>query len=70
MTEPQYRHVLVPLDGSEFAAAAVPTARALAERFAADLQAVSVAEAPGDVEIDLNPVMLGGPGGEATTTIL
>jgi nucleotide-binding universal stress UspA family protein len=50
MTEPRYRHVLVPLDGSEFAAAAVPTARALAERFAADLQAVSVAEAPGDVE--------------------
>ena len=35
MTEPRYRHVLVPLDGSDFAAAAVRTARVLAERFAA-----------------------------------
>ena len=50
MTEPQYRHVLVPLDGSDFAAAAVRTARALAERFGADLGAVSVAESLGDVE--------------------
>ncbi len=31
MTEPQYRHVPVPLDGSDFAAAAVRTARALAD---------------------------------------
>jgi nucleotide-binding universal stress UspA family protein len=50
MTEPRYRHVLVPVDGSDFAAAAVRTARALAERFAADVMAVSVAESPGDVE--------------------
>ena len=50
MTEPQYRHVLVPLDGSDFAAAAVRTARALAEHFGAELGAVSVAESPGDVE--------------------
>jgi nucleotide-binding universal stress UspA family protein len=50
MTEPRYRHVLVPLDGSEFAAAAVNTARALAERFGADVQALSVAEDPADVE--------------------
>src|SRR6266851_3847124 len=50
MTEPQYRHVLVPLDGSEFAHGALRTARALAGRFAADLQTVSVAESPGDVE--------------------
>lgn len=36
-------HVLVPLDGSEFALAAMPTARVLAERFDAELQTVSVA---------------------------
>jgi nucleotide-binding universal stress UspA family protein len=35
-------HVLVPLDGSEFALAAMPTARALAERYAAELHTVSV----------------------------
>jgi len=50
MTEPRYRHVLVPLDGSDFAAAAVRTAGVLAERFGADLGSVSVAEGPGDVE--------------------
>jgi nucleotide-binding universal stress UspA family protein len=50
MTEPRYRHVLVPLDGSEFAAAAVPTARALAERFSAELHGFTVADKPGDVE--------------------
>jgi nucleotide-binding universal stress UspA family protein len=50
MTEPRYRHVLVPLDGSDFAAAAVPTARALAERFSAELRVLSVADSPGDVE--------------------
>jgi nucleotide-binding universal stress UspA family protein len=36
------QNVLVPLDGSEFALAAMPTARALAERFGADLHIVSV----------------------------
>jgi len=50
MTEPRYNHVLVPLDGSDFAAAAIPTARALAARFSAQLQALSVAESPGDAE--------------------
>ena len=50
MTEPRYRHVLLPLDGSEFAAAAVPTAQVLAERFGAELHGVSVAETPGEVE--------------------
>jgi len=39
----QVRHVLVPLDGSEFAMQALPTARALAERLDAELQTVSVA---------------------------
>jgi nucleotide-binding universal stress UspA family protein len=38
-----YRHVLVPLDGSPLGAHALPTARALAERFGADLHVVSVA---------------------------
>jgi nucleotide-binding universal stress UspA family protein len=38
-----FRRVLLPLDGSDFALAALPTARALAERFAADLVTVSVA---------------------------
>ncbi|MDQ4134353.1 MAG: universal stress protein [Actinomycetota bacterium] len=48
--EPSYRHVLVPLDGSEFAAAAVGTAAALAERFDAHLATVSVAHSADDVE--------------------
>lgn len=38
-----YRHVLVPLDGSEDAAAATPTAVELARRFGAELHAVTVA---------------------------
>jgi nucleotide-binding universal stress UspA family protein len=50
MTESRYRHVLVPLDGSEFAAAAVPTAQALAERFSAQLHTISVSDSPGGVE--------------------
>jgi nucleotide-binding universal stress UspA family protein len=39
---PSYRHVLVPLDGSDLAAGALPTARALAERFGATVHATSV----------------------------
>lgn len=35
------RHVLVPLDGSELALQAMPTARVLADRFGADVQTVS-----------------------------
>lgn len=38
------KHVLVPLDGSELALQAVPTARALARHFDADLHAVTLAE--------------------------
>lgn len=49
-SEPYYRHVAVPLDGSAFAEAAVPTARALAERFDAELHAVSVANDEKDVD--------------------
>jgi nucleotide-binding universal stress UspA family protein len=44
-TAPQVRHVLVPLDGSEFALQALPTARVLAERFRAELHTISVAGA-------------------------
>jgi nucleotide-binding universal stress UspA family protein len=43
-------HVLVPLDGSDFGDAAVPTARALASRFGARLHAISVAETEAEVE--------------------
>jgi nucleotide-binding universal stress UspA family protein len=49
--EVRYRHVLVPLDGSKFAAAALQTARALATKFGAELHAVSVAEHEDDVEV-------------------
>ena len=44
----QVEHVLVPLDGSEFALAAMPTARVLAERFNAELQTISVASVHDD----------------------
>lgn len=42
--------MLVPLDGSEFALQALPTARALAKRFGADLHAISVAGADDDAK--------------------
>jgi nucleotide-binding universal stress UspA family protein len=44
----QYRHVLIPLDGSKLAAEAIPTARALAAQLGADLHSVSVAGNAGD----------------------
>lgn len=44
------RHVLVPLDGSESALQAMPTARVLADRFGADLHTVSVAGAEEDAD--------------------
>ena len=40
--------MLVPLDGSELALQAMPTARVVAERFGAELQTVSVAGADED----------------------
>ena len=40
--DPAYRNVLVPLDGSRRAAGALPTARALAERFGATVHTVTV----------------------------
>ena len=43
--------MLVPLDGSRFAAAALQTARALAARFGAELHAVSVAEHDDEVDV-------------------
>ena len=50
MMEPRFRHVLVPLDGSDFADAAMATALALADHFAADLRTISVARNPDDVD--------------------
>lgn len=44
------RHVLVPLDGSKLALQAMPTARALAARFGADVQTVSIASSERDAE--------------------
>ena len=41
-------HVLVALDGSELALQAMPTARALASRLAADVQTISAAKDDGD----------------------
>jgi nucleotide-binding universal stress UspA family protein len=41
-------HVLVPLDGSEFALRAMPTARVLAQRFGADIHTVTVASGADD----------------------
>lgn len=43
-SEVGFRHVLAALDGSKFALAAIPTARALADRFGARLVAISVAK--------------------------
>jgi nucleotide-binding universal stress UspA family protein len=45
-----YRHVLVPLDGSELGAHALPTARALADRFGAELQTIGVARNDGEAD--------------------
>lgn len=43
MTSPSYRNVLVPLDGSDLAAGALPTATALAKRLGAVVQTIGVA---------------------------
>jgi nucleotide-binding universal stress UspA family protein len=43
--DPTYHTILVPLDGSDFANGALPTARALAARFAATIHTVTVAVA-------------------------
>lgn len=47
--EARYRHVLVPLDGSDLAAAALGTAAVLAERFGAEMHTVSVVASADDV---------------------
>ena len=44
------RNVLVPLDGSELALQALPTARVLAERFDADLHTITVAGSSSDAD--------------------
>ena len=43
------RNVLLPLDGSELALQAMPTARVLAQRLGADLHTVTVADRDDDV---------------------
>ena len=43
-------NVLVPLDGSELALQAMPTARVLAQRLGADLHTVTVADGEDDAE--------------------
>jgi nucleotide-binding universal stress UspA family protein len=45
---PSYRHLLVPLDGSALSAGALPTARALAARFGADVHTISVTSTAAD----------------------
>lgn len=47
---PPVHHVLVPVDGSELALRAMPTARALAVRLGADVQTVSVADSDEDAD--------------------
>lgn len=44
-----FQHVLVPLDGSEFAAAALPTAQALAAKFGARVVGIAVAGTDGEI---------------------
>ncbi len=48
-TDVAYDHILVPLDGSPTAAAAVPTARAIAERLGVDVHTISVAASDDEV---------------------
>jgi nucleotide-binding universal stress UspA family protein len=43
LSDVRIRNVLVPLDGSEFALQAMPTARALADRLGSDVHTISVA---------------------------
>ena len=45
-----YEHILVPLDGSALAGAAIPTAHAIAERLGAEVHAISVASSDGMTE--------------------
>lgn len=48
-SHPSYRTILVPLDGSQLAYGALPTARALAERFGATVHTISVASSEYDL---------------------
>lgn len=54
LSEVAYDHLLVPLDGTTSALAALPTAHALAARFGAEVHAVSVAKDSTAVESLLN----------------
>jgi nucleotide-binding universal stress UspA family protein len=69
---PRWRHVLVPLDGSALAAAALPTARALAQRLGADVQTISVAateEEVGGLRVRARE-QLGGERSDATGVVV
>jgi nucleotide-binding universal stress UspA family protein len=58
----RYRQVLVPLDGSALGAHALPTARALADRFGAEVQSIGIAR--NDAEADeMREHAIGGLGG-------
>jgi nucleotide-binding universal stress UspA family protein len=65
-------NVLVPLDGSEFALAALPTARAIANRFDADLHSISVVDrgADGSHLGALGAAALGVPVGDDHSTVV
>ncbi|MEO8697139.1 MAG: universal stress protein [Acidimicrobiales bacterium] len=73
LPDAQFRHVLVPLDGSELSLAAIPTARVLAERFDAELHTISVAEAGGgdaDRLLAFGSIALGVDVGDARAVVV
>jgi nucleotide-binding universal stress UspA family protein len=68
----RYRHVLVPLDGSVLGAHALPTARALAERFSAELHAIGVGRNDGEADALREHALdeLGGPDVNRRVTVV
>jgi nucleotide-binding universal stress UspA family protein len=70
--EVEFKHVLVPLDGSDFSLTALPTARALAERFGAELRTISVAKSNDDAArvCDLVSSTLGGDVADGHTVVV
>jgi nucleotide-binding universal stress UspA family protein len=73
LTRLSYRFVLVPLDGSPYAAAALPTARALAHRLGAELRTISVASDDRDLDRmrrDAEAAVGGGAGQDAVEVLV
>lgn len=66
----RYRHVLVPLDGSQFAAAALRTATALAARFGAEVHVVTVAEDDDEVDVMRDAAHALGAGSEGAHLVV